>query len=719
MKPHHPPHPALRLPPLSAFRLQAFRLSGFFPALRHSAFLILHSTVALCASGALCALCAQPAQPALHAGFESGLPPGAVTDRLVASIDTTRAHSGSASLRIAPEPGASSGSLSLNLDGLLDFSSNCEFSAWVFTQSGSASITGNVSASDTNGERYTMASATGDAEAGKWCRLSGTIFAGDWRGQDRDYKLNLRTTGDCWIDDVTLLPGLPDTPAQVWPKLKDTLHAAAATRLSTLAPGATLALDPRHAALAPDTATANVILRIENPESKIQNLLIPAEGLLVFAIDATDDLDLTGTLHLEHTATDPSTARQRPSGNPQSEIRNPQSPDLRPAIRAIVLCNDTVIGAPSIKAAPWRATPTGTSLPGPAPDIRGERPPSTVTLSPWRMTKGRHYITIAGPHIRPGGTFARLELQAAKRPAQKPLYTFALLSDTHIGPGRPAMSNTKISSRASTELEAVLRQLKRENTAFALIAGDMTDGGKRKQFEEFAGAVKRAGLPVHACVGNHDTYSENSRRDMASLIPKLFPSGPRETDYALSRPPLRFIVLDGSHWRGKDAPVQGHRSAQAGQHTYRDEMLDWLRNTLAKDTSTPTIVVSHFVFYFHAGVSDTTGYDFRKEPWQDKKLMAVLAAAPNVVATLSGHVHFNSVSTHAGITCIDTPALAEWPNAYRVFRVFADRLEWEVRQIPNRGLIRESVLPKYALLWALSTSEGDIAGSVPLKKLND
>ena len=64
MKPHHPPHPALRLPPLSAFRLQAFRLfrhslppSGLkafrlFPSLRHSAFLILCSTVALSALSA-------------------------------------------------------------------------------------------------------------------------------------------------------------------------------------------------------------------------------------------------------------------------------------------------------------------------------------------------------------------------------------------------------------------------------------------------------------------------------------------------------------------------------------------------------------------------------------------------------------------------------------------------------------------------------------------
>ena len=73
--------------------------------------------------------------------------------------------------------------------------------------------------------------------------------------------------------------------------------------------------------------------------------------------------------------------------------------------------------------------------------------------------------------------------------------------------------------------------------------------------------------------------------------------------------------------------------------------------------------------------------------------MSIVQAAPNVVATLNGHDHWDEVNTLEGITHIQNAAFVEWPNSYRVFRVYADRMEWEVRQVSNRGYIRESFLP--------------------------
>ncbi|AWI09387.1 metallophosphoesterase family protein [Ereboglobus luteus] len=108
-----------------------------------------------------------------------------------------------------------------------------------------------------------------------------------------------------------------------------------------------------------------------------------------------------------------------------------------------------------------------------------------------------------------------------------------------------------------------------------------------------------------------------------------------------------------------------------------------------------------------------SGYD-RGNSHLNKNLMAVLDAAPNVVAAMNGHMHYNEVATHKGITCIQNPAFAEWPNAYRMCRVYPDRMEWEVRQLPNRGLIREEFIPELALAWQLSTDEGDLAGTVNL-----
>ena len=59
-------------------------------------------------------------------------------------------------------------------------------------------------------------------------------------------------------------------------------------------------------------------------------------------------------------------------------------------------------------------------------------------------------------------------------------------------------------------------------------------------------------------------------------------------------------------------------------------------------------------------------------------------------------------------------AFCEWPNAYRVFRVFPDRVEWELRQVGNRGFVRESFVPRKALSWMISTGEGDLSGEFGL-----
>jgi hypothetical protein len=378
-----------------------------------------------------------------------------------------------------------------------------------------------------------------------------------------------------------------------------------------------------------------------------------------------------------------------------------------------VLSDDTVIAAPGVKSlAPWRAAPGVGNRPGPTPDIQGARPPPTIPLNTWRMTKGRHHITIAGPHMRPGGAFVKLEIRAAPRPAEKPLCTFAFLSDTHLGFGRITKAHAKINASTAAQLEATLLRLKREGAAFAILGGDMTDNGRRSQFEDLARAIKNAGLPVYGCIGNHDTFRD-SRADIAEILAPLFPEGAANTDYAFTRPPLRFIVLDGSHWRNKDTPIQPHRiPGRAEQNTYRENMHDWLRATLAEDTVTPTIVISHYHFYLPRGVSPVTGYNLGKSAL-NTALMTILDAAPNVIATMSGHHHYNTVGKWHGITTLQNPAFATWPNAYRVCRVYADRLEWEVRQIPNRGLIRESANPSMKLLWPLSTHDNDISGVIP------
>ncbi|AWI08158.1 metallophosphoesterase family protein [Ereboglobus luteus] len=622
------------------------------------------------------------ATPLVDANFEGRLPPRiAFAFNPKHSIDTTRAHTGKSSLRIESTADWG-GSAFFSLSNMMDFTTDLEFSVWVFVEK-DAMVDIYVSADVGEGVgRQSILNVGSHIKPGEWNLVRGVLRASDWHPADRDVSLNFKVKGVAWFDDLSVNIGdLSGLPGDVWPKVETAVNKAAARRVTALAPGAAVTLDARNAAFLSDTVSTDIAA----PSSP--GTIIPAEGMLVFAVDAREDINVTGSVQLEPDA------------------------DLRPGLRAYVLADDTIVAAPNIATAtPWRATYTH-GRPAAAPEVRGERPPAEIQLNKFRLSKGRHYIAVAGPHFRPAGLFKKLELRADAAPAQKPLHTFALLTDPHLGTGRFEWANTKIMGASAGELETTFRQLKRQGVEYAIVAGDMTDYGHSRQYKDFARAVKRGGLPVYACVGNHDTFSQKSREHIADFIPKLFPDGPEKTDYAFTRAPLRFIVLDGSWWRGKDGSVTDHRTGGRGT-SLRDGALDWLRATLAADTKTPTIVVSHYEFYLARGVS-SSGCDLG-DPLLNKDVMDILEATPNVIATFNGHFHNNEVAVRNGIVCIQTPAFVEWPNAYRVFRVYADRVEWEMRQISNRGLIRESALPKHALFHMLSTHEGDLAGIIPL-----
>ena len=144
------------------------------------------------------------------------------------------------------------------------------------------------------------------------------------------------------------------------------------------------------------------------------------------------------------------------------------------------------------------------------------------------------------------------------------------------------------------------------------------------------------------------------------------------------------------------------------------EQVQWLARTLAADTTTPTVVVWHYPFYNEGGLSSSGRKLGRAAARQD--VWDLLKAAPNVVATFNGHTHWNSADRRDGITCIQNAAYVEWPNMYRVFRVYADRMEWEVRLTNSQGFVRESFVPQKALSWMISTRGRDLAGQVRLTR---
>ena len=458
--------------------------------------------------------------------------------------------------------------------------------------------------------------------------------------------------------------GLQSTAAlEAYPALVPQLQAVADKRTRPVVPRGTLTLTARDGAYAPDLAR----LDVETPGADAQR--IAPDGLLTFTVETDAPRYVSGELELE------------------------PSSDLRPGLRASVLCDDTLIAAPMVVAPSWGID----EITDPAPRVQGSPPPARVPVQRWLLPRGRHHLVIAGPHFRDAGRFRAMRLTSTDdgTPVEEPLYRFALIGDTHVRfEGRHLWMNLKMGEAVTAEFGATLRALAREGIDFVMHGGDMTENATRDEFALFAGIVGSQPLPVYGCMGNHDVYLDSSRPDALELLGDQFPGG--TLDYVLSKPPLRFVVLD----------------VKIEEPDAREAQRAWLRETLAADRRSPTIVVWHYAPYNRGGLSSC---GFRLHDWSalgQEAVLDLVQAAPNVVATLNGHDHWDEVNDLRGVRHIQNAAFVEWPNSYRVFRVYADRIEWEVRQVRNRGFIRESFVVPKANSWMIATREADLQGQV-------
>jgi hypothetical protein len=456
------------------------------------------------------------------------------------------------------------------------------------------------------------------------------------------------------------------SPLVVYPELERRLRIEADRRATTLGPDSTLRLDGATAIVAPDLADTAV-----DAARRSVGPTLPPDGLAVWAIDVPQTTYVAGTV----------------------EIVPPR--DLRPGLRATVLSDTTIVGVPMLSAPAWGID----DVTDPAPFVEGRDPPRLANLAEWRLTAGRHYLTVAGPHFRSAGQLLALTLRTTGRPVDEPLYRFALIGDTHVRfEGREDWMNRKMGEATAAEFARTLHALAAEGLDFVVHGGDMTERARREEFALMAGILESQPLPVYGCIGNHDRYLVTSRPDARELLADHFPG--RELSYQLVRPPLRFVVFDVEI---EEPAMQEHQRA-------------WLRDSLAADRDTPTVVVWHYAPFNRGGVSSC---GFRLHDWSElgkKAVLDVVRDAPHVFATLNGHDHWDEVNVVGGLTHIQNAAFVEWPNSYRVFGVYADRIEWEVRQVGNRGFIRESFLPDKAVSWMIATGEDDLTGTVSYRR---
>lgn len=606
-----------------------------------------------------------------------GIIPDFHTFQATYSVSGANASGGEKSLLIAPESGKMGG-VYFRLGSSIAPNQTYEFSCRVLMPAdGRASLY----ISGVDGTARRVFATTSGGEIGKWVTLKAVLHDTDWKGTESDLMLAMVTTTSTYYDEVHLQRIDPvETPIVAWPKAMAQLKAAAAEIPKTLKPGQFLTLRPKHGALSVDL---NQVQQSIPTEMTVE---IPADGALVFALDLPEAAVVTGALTLKHTGS------------------------MRPGLRAYVLMDSILIGAPMLRAPAW--SNIGRLIIRPAPEITGEKPSDSVALNACTLRRGLHYLMIAGPHSRSAGEFVELTIKASPVKIHA-LYSFALISDAHVGEGRQEWMNMKLNGAAGELLKGTLRELNDELVDFAFLAGDMTESGTVAQYTALQQILAESKLKIYGVMGNHETFQPTSRVDRARILRDPFPNN--ETYYTFDKGPVRFVVLDKSYWRNKtgaisDFPVANEFTA----NTITPDQVRWFETTLNADRRTPTIVVCHFPFFASPGIS-SSGYEVVSWAVADRST-TLINSAPNVIATLNGHTHWNQVGKNQNTTWIQNAAFVEWPAMYRVFRVYADHIEWETRLASNLGFLRESFLPEKGLSWMISTSNYDLSGQISFPK---
>lgn len=165
-----------------------------------------------------------------------------------------------------------------------------------------------------------------------------------------------------------------------------------------------------------------------------------------------------------------------------------------------------------------------------------------------------------------------------------------------------------------------------------LVTGDIADDGGTSEYEDAARELSRLDVPLVVLAGNHDDRS--GMRAAFGL-----PGAGEERLQSVS-------VHGGVRVVACDTLVPGSDGG--------DLDVAWIAARLAEDRDTPTIVAMHHPPYV-VGIEQMDGMAPPAD--QRAELARVLAAAPNVLRVVAGHLHLTTAASVGGVVAVTAPSV--------------------------------------------------------------
>jgi hypothetical protein len=261
-------------------------------------------------------------------------------------------------------------------------------------------------------------------------------------------------------------------------------------------------------------------------------------------------------------------------------------------------------------------------------------------------------------------------------------FRFAIIGDLHFGsPGADAMA------------EAAITDINRSGAELAIQLGDITDHGRRDEFEAATKALSRLEMECTTMMGNHDVLSIGEQEVLGrELYGGTFG---READgVLLEHEGFRFAVLDSATHAASPFPpfnfvtgsfLEGpggalvHGSLTSPQHDILAEV--------ASPGSPPAFVFLHhppqpFVAF------PPILFGLREA---DSGRLHATADSGNVWGVFAGHTHRNARTTTFGDVPVHEVAIPrDFPFGYCLVDVSDEGYAFRFVQISDEALLRES-----------------------------
>lgn len=215
--------------------------------------------------------------------------------------------------------------------------------------------------------------------------------------------------------------------------------------------------------------------------------------------------------------------------------------------------------------------------------------------------------------------------------------------------GRMYASSRKLFKEAISQVKGI------DDVDMVVFSGDNINRPVGKDLEEFIRTANTLVYPWYAAIGNHD-ISVSGRLTKEKYMGILCNKNPHFHSLSpyfsiMPKRKFRVIFLDGVI--DDKITSRGHFDAK---------QLHWLDRRLSDYRGKKVVIVQHFPVV-EPYSSDNHRVDNAKE------YLRILDKHKNVVAVLTGHYHCAKIIKRKNVLHITTPALVQYPNAFRVLTI--------------------------------------------------